>query len=250
MALQPIARQSIPDEIFSQLAAQVLTGDRTPGETLPSERALAEALGVSRTAVREALGRLERSGLIHIRQGGSTVIRDYRSDAGFDVLPLLLAYGGDVDRRTLASVIEARAIIGPQVARLAAQRSDQTPGVAERLRAMTSELESESDPLQRMWQALGFWELVIDTADSIAFRLVFNTMRDSYVRALDVLVNVMAAEVRDIGHYRALAHAIATNDPDAAQTAAAAMLALGTKAFDKLLHDLPEGPTVESENRQ
>lgn len=63
MALQPIARQSIPDEIFSQLAAQVLTGDRTPGDTLPSERALAEALGVSRTAVREALGRLERSGL-------------------------------------------------------------------------------------------------------------------------------------------------------------------------------------------
>ncbi len=250
MALQPIARQSIPDEIFSQLAAQVLTGDRTPGETLPSERALAEALGVSRTAVREALGRLERSGLIHIRQGGSTVIRDYRSDAGFDVLPLLLAYGGDVDRRTLASVIEARAIIGPQVARLAAQRSDQTPGVAERLRAMTSELESESDPLQRMWQALGFWELVIDTADSIAFRLVFNTMRDSYVRALDVLVNVMAAEVGDIGHYRALANAIATNDPDAAQTAAAAMLALGTKAFDKLLHDLPEDLTVESENRQ
>ncbi|WP_100524765.1 FadR/GntR family transcriptional regulator [Mycobacteroides abscessus] len=238
MALQPIARQSIPDEIFSQLAAQVLTGDRIPGDTLPSERALAEALGVSRAAVREALGRLERSGLIQIRQGGSTVIRDYRSDAGFDVLPLLLAYGGDVDRRTLASVIEARAIIGPQVARLAAQRAHQTPGVADRLRAMTSELEAEDDPLQRMWQALGFWELVIDTADSIAFRLVFNTMRDSYVRALDVLVNVIMAEVGDIGHYRALADAIALADPDAAQDAAAGMLALGTKAFDKLLREM------------
>lgn len=246
MALQPIARQSIPDEIFSQLAAQVLTGDRTPGDTLPSERALAEALGVSRTAVREALGRLERSGLIHIRQGGSTVIRDYRSDAGFDVLPLLLAYGGDVDRRTLASVIEARAIIGPQVARLAAQRSHQDPGVADRLRAMTADLEAENDPLQRMWQALGFWELVIDTADSIAFRLVFNTMRDSYVRALDVLVNVMAAEVGDIGHYRALADAIATQDSDAAQDAAVAMLALGTKAFDELLEQLMD----ESENQK
>ena len=213
---------------------------------MPSERALAEALGVSRAAVREALGRLERSGLIHIRQGGSTVIRDYRSDAGFDVLPLLLAYGGDVDRRTLASVIEARAIIGPQVARLAAQRSHQNPGVADQLRTMTADLEAENDPLQRMWQALGFWELVIDTADSIAFRLVFNTMRDSYVRALDVLVNVMAAEVGDIGHYRALADAIATQDPDAAQEAAVAMLALGTKAFDELLEELMD----ESENQK
>lgn len=71
-------------------------------------------------------------------------------------------------------------------------------------------------------------------------------MRDSYVRALDVLVNVMAAEVGDIGHYRALADAIATQDADAAQEAAVAMLALGTKAFDELLEQLMD----ESENRK
>ena len=68
MTLRPIARQSIPDEIFAQLAGQVLSGDRTPGEALPSERALSEALGVSRAAVREALSRLDRARLIQVRQ--------------------------------------------------------------------------------------------------------------------------------------------------------------------------------------
>lgn len=236
MALQPITRSSIPDEIFNQLAAQVLTGDRTPGDTLPSERALSEALGVSRTAVREALSRLDRAGLIQIRQGGSTVIRDFRAEAGFDVLPLLLAHGGDVDRATLASIIEARAVIGPQIAALAAARASEDARA--RLDVMATELASETEPLQRMWRALEFWELIVDSADSIAFRLMFNTMRDAYVPALDVLVNVMAAEVGDLDHYRALADAIGACDEDGARTAAAAMLALGSAAFTNLLQQL------------
>lgn len=236
MALQPIARQSIPDEIFTQLAGQVLSGDRTPGDTLPSERALAEALGVSRAAVREALGRLDRARLIQIRQGGSTVVRDFRAEAGFDVLPLLLVHGGDVDRATLASVVEARAVIGPQVAALAAARADDDARA--RLRTMAAELATETEPLQRMWRALEFWEVIVDSVDSIAFRLLFNTIRHVYVPAFDVLVNVMAAEVGEIAHYRSLAEAIGAGDQDAARLAAAAMLELGSAAFAELIDQL------------
>ncbi|MEZ0054142.1 GntR family transcriptional repressor for pyruvate dehydrogenase complex [Mycobacterium sp. MAA66] len=239
MTLQPISRQSIPDEIFRQVATQVFTGDRVPGDTLPSERALSEALGVSRTAVREALTRLDRAGLIQIRQGESTVIRDFRLDAGFDVLPLLLAHGGDVDRAGLASVIEARAIIGPQIAALAAQHADSDASA--RLRSATDDLASETEPLQRMWRALGFWELVVDSTDNIAFRLMFNTMRSAYLPALDVLVNVMAAEVSDIGHYRALSDAVGNGDPEGARAAATAMLALGSAAFTTFLTQLDAG---------
>ncbi|KAA1430722.1 FadR/GntR family transcriptional regulator [Mycolicibacter arupensis] len=238
MALQPISRQSIPDEIFAQLAGQVLAGDRPAGEALPSERTLSEALGVSRSAVREALGRLDRARLIQVRQGGSTVVRDFRAEAGFDVLPLLLVHGGDVDRSTLASVIEARAIIGPQVAALAATRAGDDARA--RLRVMVTELAAESDPLQRMWRALEFWELVVDSADSIAFRLLFNTLRQAYVPALDVLVNVMAAEVNDIGPYQTLAAAIGAGDPDAARLAAAEMLELGGAAFAALATQLED----------
>lgn len=236
MTLRPIARQSIPDEIFSQVATQVFTGDRAPGEALPSERALSEALGVSRTAVREALTRLDRAGLIQIRQGESTVVRDFRLDAGFDVLPLLLAHGGDVDRAALANVIEARAIIGPQVAALAARHAD--PDMSAKLRSSTEDLASETEPLQRMWRALEFWELVVDSTANIAFRLMFNTMRNAYLPALDVLVNVMAAEVGDVEHYRDLADAVSNGDPEKARAAAAAMLALGSAAFAAFLAEL------------
>src|SRR3954462_5974607 len=48
-----------------------------PGESLPSERRLAEVLGVSRPAVREAIKRLTQAGLVEVRQGDATTVRDF-----------------------------------------------------------------------------------------------------------------------------------------------------------------------------
>lgn len=52
MALQPVNRRSVPEDVFEQIVAEVLSGEMQPGESLPSERRLAEVLGVSRPAVR------------------------------------------------------------------------------------------------------------------------------------------------------------------------------------------------------
>ena len=64
MALQPVNRRSVPEVVFDQIVAEVLSGEMQPGESLPSERRLAEVLGVSRPAVREALKRLSAAGLV------------------------------------------------------------------------------------------------------------------------------------------------------------------------------------------
>ncbi len=55
MALQPIHRRSVSGDVFDQIITDVLSGEMAPGDQLPSERRLAEVLGVSRPAVREAL---------------------------------------------------------------------------------------------------------------------------------------------------------------------------------------------------
>ena len=54
--------------IFSQIAKQILNaiqnGEYKPGDKLPSERSIAEQMGVSRNAVREALKSLQILGVI------------------------------------------------------------------------------------------------------------------------------------------------------------------------------------------
>ena len=52
--LQPVLRRSVPDAVFDQVLDEVVSGALGPGASLPSERRLAEVLGVSRPAVREA----------------------------------------------------------------------------------------------------------------------------------------------------------------------------------------------------
>ncbi len=51
-------------QIFNQIASAILAGKFTRGDTITSERALAEQLGVSRNIVRNAYRRLEEQGLI------------------------------------------------------------------------------------------------------------------------------------------------------------------------------------------
>src|SRR4029077_11083053 len=122
MALQPVNRRSVPEDVFEQIVAEVLSGEMRPGESLPSERRLAEVLGVSRPAVREALKRLSEAGLVEVRQGDATTVRDFRRHAGLDLLPRLLTRAGELDLSVVRSILETRLHNGPKVAELAAQR--------------------------------------------------------------------------------------------------------------------------------
>ena len=144
MALQPVNRRSVPEDVFEQIVDEVLSGEMQPGEALPSERRLAEVLGVSRPAVREALKRLTAAGLVEVRQGDSTTVRDFRRHAGLDLLPRLLIRAGELDVAVVRSILETRLHNGPKVAELAAQRRD--PGLAGLLDEALRALAGEDDP--------------------------------------------------------------------------------------------------------
>jgi len=240
MALQPVARRSVPDAVFDQIIDDVVSGEFAPGEALPSERRLAEVLGVSRPAVREALQRMAQAGLVEVRQGDATTVRDYRRHASLDLLPRLLLPRGELDPRVARSILEARLHIGPKVAALAAERSGTSIGTP--LRDCVDALESDTDPVARQRYALTFWDHIVDGADSIAFRLMFNSLRAAYEPALAALATVMSAEVDRIDNYRTLADAIVVGDPEAARRAAEDLLAPATGALHAVIRQLEEMP--------
>ncbi|TGD88282.1 FadR family transcriptional regulator [Mycolicibacterium sp. CH28] len=238
MALQPVNRRSVPEDVFEQILADVLSGEMQPGESLPSERRLAEVLGVSRPAVREALKRVAAAGLVEVRQGDATTVRDFRRHAGLDLLPRLLLRSGELDLAVARSILEARLHNGPKVAELAARR--RPPGLIERLDESIDALAAAEDPVDQQRHALVFWDHVVDGADSIAFRLMFNTLRAAYEPALPALATLMSAEVGQTEAYRRLARAIAAGDPDAADTAAKQLLGPATSALVAALTALEE----------
>lgn len=248
LGLEPIARSSLPDAVFDQLADQILSRRLEPGEPLPSERDLSKALGVNRGAVREALKRLAQAGLIEQRHGGGTKVLDYRRTAGLDLLTrLLLTPQGQPDLHVARSVVEMRAALAPDIARLCALRAG--PELHALLREIVVDMREASEPeeLGRLQVlSLELWELLVSGADNIAYRLAFNTLRHTYEQIREALVIALADELRQVDQCAQLVAAIEGHDGELAFSRAHAIVERGSQgvlAAIELLAGLDEGDT-------
>jgi GntR family transcriptional regulator, transcriptional repressor for pyruvate dehydrogenase complex len=207
---------SVSGRVYEHLRAGILAGEY---ESLPSERHLAEDLGASRHAVREALKRLQQAGLIRISQGGATRVRDWRRHGGLELLLELdeLPAGLEIER----AILEMRASVGADAARRCAARANAVVRAELEARAEMLAAEVELDARNAIYEA--FWDLIIDGADNLAYRLALNTLVSGQ-QALDLDARLIAAELDDPGAIRALAAAIAGADADAAHARARELL--------------------------
>ena len=119
----PLPRVRTYELVLQRIEAQIVSGALSAGERLPPERELAELLGVSRPAVREALRVLEAQGAVRsqVGQGPSsgTIIDRVPSDALTRLLRLHVALGSF----PLADVIETRVTLERSIALLACRNA-------------------------------------------------------------------------------------------------------------------------------
>ena len=118
-----LRRASISDSVAEIVLDRITSGIYKVGERLPTERQLAESLGVSRAGIREGLNRLQSIGLIVTIRGlgGGSIVQEF--DSGFlaRALSLTLKMNGV----TKEQLIEARIVLAPEIAALAAQRASE-----------------------------------------------------------------------------------------------------------------------------
>src|SRR5438046_248644 len=101
---------TVAERIADTLKTAIVKGRLKPGEALPSERDLAEKYSVNRSSIREAVKRLQAWGLVQVRHGGATRVRDFLMNAGVDVLPMLVEVG-KVEPGILRDLHEIRSIL-------------------------------------------------------------------------------------------------------------------------------------------
>ncbi len=105
------------------LIRAILSGAYPPGSALPAERELAERLGVTRPTLREVLGRLERDGWIAIRHGKATLVNDFWTNGGLNVVSGIVRYAHTLPHDFVPNLLELRLHISPIYARAAVERS-------------------------------------------------------------------------------------------------------------------------------
>jgi DNA-binding FadR family transcriptional regulator len=116
---EPVRTRHTFEEAAEQIAGKVRAGELRRGDKLPPERDLAVLMEISRPTLREAVRVLADAGVVDVRRGpgGGMFV------AG-DVVPVeLVRERSSLRLEEVADVLEARRIIEPGVARLAARRA-------------------------------------------------------------------------------------------------------------------------------
>ncbi|WP_084488013.1 transcriptional regulator GlcC [Cobetia crustatorum] len=107
-----------PEQAAARLEQLILDGVLKPGQMIPSERRLCERLGISRPSLREGLRLLRGKGIIETRHGKGSSVAQLLPSA--DISPLMHLFRDHP--RTLYDLLEVRALLEGESARLAAQR--------------------------------------------------------------------------------------------------------------------------------
>jgi GntR family transcriptional repressor for pyruvate dehydrogenase complex len=211
----------VSDDVFRRLTEDILGGRYEPGEKLPTQRALAHDLGVNMASIREAVKRLEQLRLVEVRHGDAMRVADWRTAGGLDVLAHLLFRAGGLDDATLQALMEARALMLSESARLAATRrsDDQAQALEQAAAAIAGARDAEAA------QAIdwAFYATVVEAAGNLVLALVMNSIRHVYFQRADLFAKVVDRHDQLAPLYAQAAQAIARRQPDAAAAAVEAL---------------------------
>lgn len=116
-----IERTSLSDRVAEELQAMIRSAEYQVGDKLPTEGELMEKFSVSRITIREAVRKLRTMGLLEVRQGDGTFVKELTPTSFMKPLLSMLT----LDKKNLRDIFEVRLVIECKSAELAAQRAEE-----------------------------------------------------------------------------------------------------------------------------
>ena len=217
-ALRHVAQPRAHEYVAEQLRRVILLRVAAPGDRLPYEPELAALLGVSRATVTQALRRLEHEGLVDVRRGrgGGVFTRRVSTDGeNPDVARELRATRGAIE-----AAAEARAIVEPSMAMLAARRA--TADAVVRLGELNDELAAaEGNDHQFMRADTAFHLLLAEASGNALLHETVERSRLTLAHALAALPDSPAWHARTVTQHGRVLAAILAGEAETARRAMA-----------------------------
>ena len=125
MHFRKIDAPSIKELFLSQIQEMILSGELKPNDHLPSERELADTMGVSKTIVHEGIRELTRMGFLNVMSRKGVYVADYASTGNLDTLFAIIRYrGGMPDKKMLVDLLNVRLYLECPAIEALARRHD------------------------------------------------------------------------------------------------------------------------------
>lgn len=212
--LEPIKRTRIPDEIANRLRAMIVDGTFQKDEPLPSERALAKRLRVSRSSVRDAIRRLEVIGLLETRHGQGTYLHELSVDNLVTPMASVLTF----NRARQDDLMDARRAFEPAVARMAASRATKAE-----IDAIDRLLEEQRRKVKAGEPTIGedtaFHAALAQATHNPVIVGIMETLNDLLVESRQRSLERRGRSLQSLRGHEAVTEALRRHDPDGAAAA-------------------------------
>ena len=229
MNLEPLRATSLKDEFITRFEELILSGQVSIGSRLPSERALALQLGVSRPVVHEGLAELAARGLVTQTPRVGTVVNDYRREGSLALLTSLFGHPGAFDPALLDDLLALRQLVEVEGARVAAfHRGD--GDLAELAELLAREEQADrTDPAALVALDFAFHHRVALASGNALYPMLLKSCEPAHANlALRFFARPAVLPVVLAGH-RAILAAIAARHADAAGAAMQELLDHGRR---------------------
>ena len=148
-----VKSKKVYQQVVEQIQTMAMNGELEKGDRLPTERDMAEKLGVSRTSIREAMRSLEMVGLVESRQGEGNFVGGSISGNYFEPLSVMFMLNNGDPR----DIFELRQVIEMEAVSIAAgnvkkegreEEIKELNDLVQKLREVTNDKESHNLDLQ------------------------------------------------------------------------------------------------------
>ncbi len=218
--VEPIKRKSLVDTVAEQIRALIHAGHLGPGDRLPTESELVKQLEVSRTVLREAIGRLEAMGLVTVRGSRGMFVGEVGSVMS---CARLVRSAVAISARDLVQFTEFRRAIECDAARCAAERAK--PEDLAELEALCEQIREPALPYEQAFRLdWRFHRKLLDLAGNEMMRNVMDVIREFVMASIVDGAPYQREPEVTYGHHRAIVDAVRAGDPDAAERAMRAHL--------------------------
>ncbi|CAN5512601.1 FadR/GntR family transcriptional regulator [soil metagenome] len=186
----------------------ITSGGMRPGDRLPTMKELAQTFSVATPTIREALRQLQATGVVDIKHGSGIYVR--RSSQN---MMIANPHYGELDGVTLMQLLEARLIIEPQLAGLAALNATEAD-----LAYIETLLDDAEHLLKGHDDALNpinmrFHTAIARASGNSVLAQMLESLVELYTREQLAILEIFNARVRDYRDHILIFGALRDRDP-------------------------------------
>lgn len=220
MPFEPIQPEKLSSGVMRQIELLILRGILRPGDRLPSERELSERMGVSRPSLREALGKLQESGLLTSRAGAGVYVADVLGSA---FSPALVRLFSSHDEAVFDTIAFRRDMEGLAAERAASVGSDTDLQVIDTIFKKMEAAHKKKDPTEEAALDADFHLSIVEASYNVIMlhmmRSMYQLLREGVFYNRQMMFRQRATRQQLLDQHRAINTAIQERDGPAAKAA-------------------------------